>query len=145
MSPTRFRCANSLSLSLSVSDGGNGRACGVMVSTRDSESLDPGSNPGRPFIFFFLIYLIYIFSKGTWGGGCSSIGRVCALQAQGTGIETQHLHKRKRGPVAQLVEHWSNKPTVMGSSPIRTKQENKKLNLFFFYGLRESNSGPTAC
>jgi hypothetical protein len=24
------------------------RACGVMVSTRDSESLDPGSNPGRP-------------------------------------------------------------------------------------------------
>ena len=27
-----------------------GRACGVMVSTRDSESLDPGSNPGKPFV-----------------------------------------------------------------------------------------------
>jgi hypothetical protein len=25
-------------------------ACGVMVSTRDSESLDPGSNPGKPFL-----------------------------------------------------------------------------------------------
>ena len=25
------------------------RACGVMVITRDSESLNPGSNPGRPF------------------------------------------------------------------------------------------------
>ena len=24
-------------------------ACGVMASTRDSESLNPGSNPGRPF------------------------------------------------------------------------------------------------
>jgi hypothetical protein len=23
-------------------------ACGVMASTRDSESLNPGSNPGRP-------------------------------------------------------------------------------------------------
>ena len=26
-------------------------ACGVMVSTEDSESSDPGSNPGRPIVF----------------------------------------------------------------------------------------------
>ncbi len=31
------------------------RACGVMVSTRDSESLDPGSNPGRPLNCFFFL------------------------------------------------------------------------------------------
>ena len=35
-------------------------ACGVMVSTRDSESLDPGSNPGRPFFHFFIIIIIII-------------------------------------------------------------------------------------
>ena len=29
------------------------RSYGVMVSTRDSESLDPGSTPGRTFIFIF--------------------------------------------------------------------------------------------
>ena len=64
--------------------------------------------------------------------GISSIGRVRALQARGTGIETPMLHfatrgfaKRARGwprgrafaLVAQLVEHGSNKPRVGGSSP----------------------------
>ena len=28
------------------------RTCGVMVSTKDSESFDPGSNPGKSFIIF---------------------------------------------------------------------------------------------
>ena len=64
--------------------------------------------------------------------GISSIGRVRALQARGTGIETPMLHfatrgfaRRARGwprgrafaLVAQLVEHGSNKPRVGGSSP----------------------------
>jgi hypothetical protein len=43
-------------------------ACGVMVSTRDSESLNPGSNPGRPFE--------NILKKNKWFG--SSIERACA-------------------------------------------------------------------
>ena len=30
------------------------RACGVTVSTVDSESTDPGSNPGRPTIYSFV-------------------------------------------------------------------------------------------
>ena len=65
--------------------------------------------------------------------GISSIGRVRALQARGTGIETPMLHvllfcarvKVTRwgavglavALVAQSVEHGSNKPRVGGSSP----------------------------
>ena len=89
-----------------------------------SQALDPGSIPGRRRAAFW---------------GISSIGRVRALQARGTGIETPMLQWRsffvfillfRRGEpsapprasplsalVAQLVEHGSNKPRVGGSSP----------------------------
>ncbi len=35
-------------------------AYGVMVSTRDSESLNPGSNPGRPYLAGILIFLFFL-------------------------------------------------------------------------------------
>ena len=76
--------------------------------------------------------------------GISSIGRVRALQARGTGIETPMLHFVRAGAfrrflarlaacgrvlalVAQLVEHGSNKPRVGGSSP--------SWSMFLFVGL----------
>ena len=78
--------------------------------------------------------------------GISSIGRVRRSQRRGTGIETRILHfyitstvglvgydarlTRERSPVrsrdgvlgriAQMVERWSNKPSVVGSSPTMT-------------------------
>ena len=52
-------------------------ACSVMVIIGASQALDPGSIPGRR-------------SRAFWG--ISSIGRVRALQARGTGIETPMLH-----------------------------------------------------
>ena len=52
-------------------------ACSVMVIIGASQALDPGSIPGRR-------------SSAFWG--ISSIGRVRALQARGTGIETPMLH-----------------------------------------------------
>ena len=48
-------------------------ACSVMVIIGASQALDPGSIPGKR------------------KGGISSIGRVRALQARGTGIETPML------------------------------------------------------
>ena len=35
-------------------------ACGVMASTVDSESTDPGSNPGRPTIDIRTINIFYV-------------------------------------------------------------------------------------
>ena len=52
-------------------------ACSVMVTIGASQALDPGSIPGRRIAAFW---------------GISSIGRVRALQARGTGIETPMLH-----------------------------------------------------
>ena len=52
-------------------------ACSVMVIIGASQALDPGSIPGRRIAAFW---------------GISSIGRVRALQARGTGIETPMLH-----------------------------------------------------
>ena len=52
-------------------------ACSVMVIIGASQALDPGSIPGRRSATFW---------------GISSIGRVRALQARGTGIETPMLH-----------------------------------------------------
>ena len=52
-------------------------ACSVMVIIGASQALDPGSIPGRRTSPFW---------------GISSIGRVRALQARGTGIETPMLH-----------------------------------------------------
>ena len=52
-------------------------ACSVMVIIGASQALDPGSIPGRRTASFW---------------GISSIGRVRALQARGTGIETPMLH-----------------------------------------------------
>ena len=38
--------------------------------------------------------------------------------------------------VAQLVEHWSNKPTVAGSIPVVSNQENlTKFNFSWAYGV----------
>ena len=54
-------------------------ACSVMVIIGASQALDPGSIPGRRISAFW---------------GISSIGRVRALQARGTGIETPMLHAR---------------------------------------------------
>ena len=51
-------------------------ACSVMVIIEPSQGSDPGSIPGRR-------------SSAFWG--ISSIGRVRALQARGTGIETPML------------------------------------------------------
>ena len=51
-------------------------ACSVMVIIGASQALDPGSIPGRRRAAFW---------------GISSIGRVRALQARGTGIETPML------------------------------------------------------
>ncbi len=51
-------------------------ACSVMVIIGASQALDPGSIPGRRIAAFW---------------GISSIGRVRALQARGTGIETPML------------------------------------------------------
>ena len=90
-----------------------------MVIIGASQALDPGSIPGRRNCGFFQ-------------RGISSIGRVRALQARGTGIETPMLHFGRAGAaasarrvfcgralalIAQLVEHGSNKPRVGGSSP----------------------------
>ena len=52
-------------------------ACSVMVIIGASQALDPGSIPGRRTAMLW---------------GISSIGRVRALQARGTGIETPMLH-----------------------------------------------------
>ena len=52
-------------------------ACSVMVIIGASQALDPGSIPGR---------------RTSSLRGISSIGRVRALQARGTGIETLMLH-----------------------------------------------------
>ena len=56
-------------------------ACSVMVIIGASQALDPGSIPGRRIAAFW---------------GISSIGRVRALQARGTGIETPMLHFASR-------------------------------------------------
>ena len=53
--------------------------------------------------------------------GISSIGRVRALQARGTGIETRILHlllsDRSLALVAQMVERKTLNLVVVGSSP----------------------------
>ena len=65
-----------------------------MVITLDFESSNPGSNPGRTS--FFLSH----FGK-----------KLNVLQISLLSII---------GRLAQLVEHWSNKPRVAGSSPVVT-------------------------
>ena len=46
-----------------MSEGKAAWSYGVAVSTPDSESGDPGSNPGRTFFFlFFLLFLFFFFS-----------------------------------------------------------------------------------
>ncbi len=58
-----------------------------MVIIGASQALDPGSIPGR-----------------RRGRGISSIGRVRALQARGTGIETPMLHFERAGAVLSFLE-----------------------------------------
>ena len=60
-----------------------------MVIIGASQALDPGSIPGRR-------------SAAFWG--ISSIGRVRALQARGTGIETPMLHFERAGAVLSFLE-----------------------------------------
>ena len=58
-----------------------------MVIIGASQALDPGSIPGRRS-----------------GRGISSIGRVRALQARGTGIETPMLHFERAGADEKCLE-----------------------------------------
>ena len=48
-------------------EGSNPSSCiwfrGVMVSTQDFESCDPGSIPGETFFYLFIFYFIFFFKK----------------------------------------------------------------------------------
>ena len=50
-------------------------------------------------------------------GGLAQLARALALHARGHRFESDTLHLHTS--VAQLVEHWSPKPGVGGSSPPR--------------------------
>ena len=47
----------------------------------------------------------------------------------------------QEGRLAQLVEHWSNKPRVAGSSPVVTTFFIPKNNLNFFFVEKNSPTG----
>ena len=47
----------------------------------------------------------------------------------------------QEGRLAQLVEHWSNKPRVAGSSPVVTTFFIPKYNLNFFSVEKNSPTG----
>ena len=77
MSPTRFRCANSLNQGGRVATCRGERAeapqhrpvtiasgsCSVTVITGDSESLNPGSIPGRACFFFSPVSVVSVFAS----------------------------------------------------------------------------------
>ena len=77
-----------------------------MDSTYDSKSYDPGSNPGGTFC--------PTVRSSTYGlvGDDVRLTRGRAPVRSWVGV----LY----GSLAQMVEHWSNKPRVMGSIPIGT-------------------------
>ena len=68
------------------------RSYGVMVSTRDSESLDPGSTPGRTFPFFFLF---------RWLGFWLAKNMVCSLR----GLNSRPLAHKTSALPTELREH----------------------------------------
>ena len=84
-------------------------ACSVMVIIGASQALDPGSIPGRRIAAFW---------------GISSIGRVRALQARGTGIETPMLQffSRLLGFLSSSTPAASNTKLGWPSGPRRSTQ-----------------------
>ena len=70
-----------------------------MVSTEDSESSNPGSNPGRPTLIFFCLPLV--------------ITRSCIIM----------FVLKATALVAQWIAHWTSNPEVAGSSPVQGERQ----------------------
>ena len=75
-----------------------------MVSTRDSESRDPGSNPGGTSFFFFfltrdLIFWKFLRSKDTFlfilSGMNQNVEENCCLEEENIKEEEEGWRKRK--------------------------------------------------